>query len=192
MGQDKRFLELDGRTLLERTLSVLESQFAEVLVVLAEPTAQLAGLRHRIVTDLVPDCATLGGLYTGLASAAKRRIFAAACDMPFLNSALIGMMAELDREADVVMAQLASGLQPMHAVYSKACLPQLERMLKAGNLKVQELCQAPGLSVRLVSEQELRATDPQLLSFFNVNTAADLEFARKLLAGQRATRGSGA
>ena len=192
MGRDKRFLELDGLTLLERTLSVLESLFAEVIVVVAEPAAQLAGLRHRIVTDLVPNCATLGGLYTGLTSAAHTRIFAAACDMPFLNPALIKRMAELDRNADVVMAQLESGLQPMHAVYSKACLPHLERMLNTGNLKVQDLNQAPGLSVRLVSEHELRGADPQFLSFLNINTAADLEFARKLLAGQRANRGGGA
>ena len=189
MGRDKRFLELDGRTLLERTLSVLESLFAEVIVVVAEPDSQLAGLRHRIVTDLVPNCATLGGLHAGLTSAAHRRIFAAACDMPFLSPALITWMAELDPDADVVMAQLASGLQPMHAVYSKACLPHLERMLSTGNLKVQDLSQAPGLSVRLVAEHELREADPQFLSFLNINTAADLEFARKLLAGQRATRG---
>ena len=37
MGHDKRFLELEGRTLLERSLSVLESLFSEVIVVVAEP-----------------------------------------------------------------------------------------------------------------------------------------------------------
>jgi len=88
-----------------------------------------------------------------------------------------------------VMAQLANGFQPMHAVYSKACLPHLERMLNARNLKVQELSQTPGLSVRLVSEDELREADPQFLSFLNINTVADLEFARKLLAGKRTNLG---
>ncbi|MEK6527236.1 MAG: molybdenum cofactor guanylyltransferase [Nitrospirota bacterium] len=189
MGRDKRFLELEGRTLLERALSVLESLFSEVIVVVAEPVLRLSGLRHQVVTDLVPNCATLGGLYTGLSSAAHGRIFAAACDMPFLNQSVIKWMAKLDRNADVVMAQLANGLQPMHAVYSKACLPHLERMLNARNLKVQELSQTPGLSVRLVSEDELREADPQFLSFLNINTVADLEFARKLLAGKRTNLG---
>jgi len=189
MGPDKRFLELEGRTLLERALSVLESLFSEVIVVVAEPVLRLSGLRHQVVTDLVPNCATLGGLYTGLSSAAQGRIFAAACDMPFLNQSVIKWMAKLDRNADVVMAQLANGLQPMHAVYSKACLPHLERMLNARNLKVQELSQTPGLSVRLVSEDELREADPQFLSFLNINTVADLEFARKLLAGKRTNLG---
>ena len=185
MGQDKRFLELEGRTLLERALAVLEALFSEVIVVVAEPAPQLSGLRHRVVTDLIPNCAALGGLYTGLSFAGQPRVFAAGCDMPFLDPAAIKWMIELDQHSDIVMAQLTSGLQPMHAIYSKACLPDLERMAAAHNLKVQDLCQASGLSARLVSEDEIRGIDPQFLSFLNVNTPADLEFARKLAAGRR-------
>jgi len=186
MGRDKRFLELEGRTLLEQTLSALEALFSEVIVVVAEPTPQLSGLRHRVVTDLIPNCAALGGLYTGLSCAGQPRVFAAGCDMPFLDPAVIKWMIRLDQHSDIVMVQLTSGLQPMHAIYSKACLPDLERMAAAHNLKVQELCQASDLSVRLVSENEIRGVDSQFLSFMNVNTPADLEFARKLLAGRRA------
>jgi len=86
-------------------------------------------------------------------------------------------------QADVVMPRLATGLQPMHAVYSKACLPHLERMAKEQRLKVQNLAEVAGLTVKLVPEKDFLDLDPQLLSFFNINTPADLEFARKLLAG---------
>ena len=192
MGQDKRFLELEGRTLLERALSILETLFPEVIVVVAEPAPQLTGLRHRVVTDLIPNCAALGGLYTGLSYAGQPRVFAAGCDMPFLDPAVIKWMIGLDQPSEIVMAQLTSGLQPMHAIYSKACLPHLERMAVAQNLKVQDLCQASGLSIRLVSEDEIREVDPQFLSFLNVNTPADLEFARKLLAGRRTHDGRSA
>ncbi|MEE9203428.1 MAG: NTP transferase domain-containing protein, partial [Nitrospirales bacterium] len=115
---------------------------------------------------------------------------AVACDMPFLNPRVIARLAEMDEHSDVVMVQLASGLQPMHAIYSKACLPHLERMAKAEALKVQEIVRSSGIAVRLVFEDEIRDLDPQFLSFFNVNTPADLEFARKLLAGQRPHRGA--
>ena len=188
MGRDKRFLELGGQTLLQRALSLLQSLFAEVLVALAGPVPQLTGRNYRVVTDLIPGCATLGGLYTGLASAGHPRIFAVGCDMPFLNPEAIQRLAGIDAQADVVMPKLATGLQPMHAVYSKACLPHLERMAKAKQLKVQALTEIPGLTVRLVSEKELLDVDPQLLSFFNINTPADLEFARKLLAGSGSER----
>lgn len=190
LGRDKRFVELQGRTLLERSLSVLERLFPEILVVVAEPHPQLEGLQHRLVTDLIPGCATLGGLYTGLSYATHPCIFAIACDMPFLDPRVIEKMAGLSQQADIVMARLANGLQPMHATYSKSCLPFLEHMAKAGKLKVQDLVEAEGLTIRLVGEEEIRPVDPQFLSFFNVNTSADLEFARKLLARPQAQNGS--
>jgi molybdenum cofactor guanylyltransferase len=183
MGRDKRFLELGGQALLQRALSVLQSLFPEVLVSLAEPLPQLTGNGYRVVTDLIPNCATLGGLYTGLSSASHPRVFAIGCDMPFLNPAVIRHLAKLGAQVDIAMPRLATGLQPMHAVYSKACLPHLERMAKVQQLKVQALAEAPGLIVRLVSEKDFLDVDPQLLSFFNINTPADLEFARKFLAG---------
>lgn len=183
MGRDKRFLDLAGRTLLERSLGVLEGLFSEVMVSVAEPVPQLAGLRHRVVTDLIPGCATLGGLYTGLSCATQPRVFAAACDMPFLNAKVIERLARID-DADIVMVRLAQGLQPMHAIYSKRCLPVLERMVRDKNLRIQDLVQAEGLAVRILAEDDLRDLDPRLLSFLNVNTPADLEFSRKLLMGR--------
>lgn len=186
MGRDKRFLELEGQPLLKRALSVLEALFTEVLVVAAEKGPELSGLGHRVVTDLIPGCAALGGLYTGLSLASRSRVFVVGCDMPFLASAAILKMAELSGRADVAMARLRTGLQPMHAVYSKSCLPHLERMARTGNLKVQDLCHASGLEVRLIAEEELQEADPQFLSFMNVNTPADLELARKLVSGRKA------
>jgi molybdenum cofactor guanylyltransferase len=183
MGRDKRFLELGGQTLLQRALSLLQSLFAEVIVSLAEPLPQLTGPGYRVVTDRIPNCATLGGLYTGLVSASHERIFAVGCDMPFLNPEAIKRLAGLGAQADVVIPKLATGLQPMHAVYSKACLPHLERMAQSKELKVQALADVQGLTVKLVSEKDFLDIDPQLLSFFNINTPADFEFARKLLAG---------
>jgi molybdenum cofactor guanylyltransferase len=183
MGRDKRFLELGGQALLQLALSVLQGLFDEVLVALAEPLPQLTGQGYRIVTDLIPGCATLGGLYTGLSSARHPRVFAVGCDMPFLNPAVIRRLAEFAAQADVVMPRLATGLQPMHAVYSKACLPHLAQMARARQLKVQGLTEIPGLTVKLIPEKDFLDVDPQLLSFFNINTPADFEFARKLLAG---------
>lgn len=190
MGQDKRFLELEGSTLLQLSLSVMEHAFSETLVVLAEPSPDLSRLGHRVVTDLIPNCASLGGLYTGLSYASHPHIFVAACDMPFLDARVISAMVGVDPTADVVMAKLSQGLQPMHAVYSKRCLARLETMARDHKLKIQDIVAAQELSVRLMSEDELSKIDPQLLSFMNVNTPADLEFARKLLSRRGVGEGS--
>jgi molybdenum cofactor guanylyltransferase len=180
MGLDKRFLKLGGETLVRRALSVYERLFTEIVVVVAEPVPELGDIGHQVVTDLVPDCATLGGLYTGLAVARSARVFAAACDMPFLNPAVISYLLECCDD-DVVMPELRAGVQPMHAVYSKACLPYFQRMIAIGNLSIQAVLENDGLRIRLVPENVLRTFDAQLLSFQNLNTPEDADLARALV-----------
>lgn len=189
MGRDKRFLDVGGMPLFHRVLSVFDRLFPEVLVVVADQAVELPVAGHRVLTDRIPGCGSLGGLYTGLLEASHPRVFAAACDMPFLNASLIAHMTVLDVTAGVVMAKLANGVHPMHAVYAKTCLPFMEAMLKSGQLKIQSLVEEGAISVRLLSEEDARAFDPDFLSFLNINTPADLEFARKVARDQPATSG---
>jgi molybdenum cofactor guanylyltransferase len=189
MGADKRFLEVGEKSLLERALEVYEQLFGEILVVVAEPSAELAIIRHPVLVDMVPDCGSLGGLYTGLSAATRERVFAAACDMPFLNSAVIGHLVALSGNFDIVMPKLATGLQPMHAVYAKTCLPHIRQMMDAGRFTIHEVTQNALLNVRYAAEDELQRIDSRLLSFLNLNTPADLEFARKLAAQQNTPAG---
>ena len=185
MGQDKRFLELGGKPLIERALEVLAPIFAEILVVAAEPDPRLDGFGYPVVTDLRPGYATAGGLYTGLKTTRKRSVFAVACDMPCLDPGTIRKMLADEEETDIVMACLVgAGLQPMHAIYGKACLPYLEQMMDSGDLKLQHLLQAPLLRIRRIEEAALCSIDPFLRSFLNVNTPADLEMVRKLLSAR--------
>lgn len=181
MGRDKRFVPVSGRTLFERTLDVLESVFQEIIVVLAEPVPGLDVRGRQLVFDAIPDCGSLGGLYTGLLSTNLPRAFAVACDMPFLNPGLVRYFAEFDRLADIVVAELATGLHPMHAVYSQNCRPLLESMAQRRDLKIQRLFLEPDLLVRIVRERELAPLDPGLRSFQNINTPQDLALAESLL-----------
>jgi len=181
MGEDKRHLVVGEQTLLERGLAVLQSTFREVLVVIAQDSPPL-GVDARVVRDLVPDCGSLGGLYTGLMQATTPYIFVVACDMPFLNQPVIAQFTSRTVIADIVMAKLDGRLHPMHALYSKRCVPALEEMIRARQLKIQEIVSELSLRVRYVTEADLLTIDPSGRSFYNVNTMADLEAARSLLA----------
>lgn len=181
MGEDKRYLVVGEQTLLERGLDVLRSIFQEVLVVIAQDSPPL-DVDARVVRDLVPDCGSLGGLYTGLTQATAPCIFVVACDMPFLDQAVIAQFTRRRATADIVMAKLAARLHPMHALYGKRCLPVLEQMIRARQLKIQEMVSHASLRVRYVTEADLLTLDPSGRSFQNVNTPADLEVARSLLA----------
>lgn len=181
MGEDKRYLVVGGQTLLERGLGVLRSIFQDVLVVIAQDSPPL-DLNARVVRDLVADCGSLGGLYTGLTQATTPYIFVVACDMPFLDPAVIVQFTSRRSAADVVMAKLRARLHPMHALYSKQCLPFVEQMIGAQQLKIQEIVSNVSLRIRYVTEADLLTIDPSGHSFENVNTPADLDVARFLLA----------
>lgn len=182
MGIDKRFLKLGGDTLVRRALSVYERLFTEILIVVAEPVPELSDMEHQVVTDLIPNCAALGALYTGLSLSRNPRVFAAACDMPFLNPDIIRHLVGCSDDDDVVMPKLRTGLQPLHAVYAKTCLSYFERMIANNNLSIQAVLGQNELQVRLVAEEVLRTFDPQLLSFLNLNTPEDAELARQIVA----------
>ena len=178
MGEDKRFLAVGTATLLERSISVMKALFSDVLVVIAQDSPPLEASGCRIYRDVIAGCGSLGGLYTGLRSATHDRVFVVACDMPFLNRAMIKFFVERDPSADVTMGRLLDGLQPLHAVYGKRALPVLERMAKTGRLRIQDIVSEPALRITIVDPAEWSQLDPANRSFHNVNTPADLDAAR--------------
>ena len=98
--------------------------------------------------------------------------------MPFLLKESISRLCLLPL-SDVLVVQLSNGIQPLHARYSKRCAPIIEQMIQEGDLKIQNLVAQPGLTVEIIQETLFDDIDPHRQSFMNINTPADLEFARK-------------
>jgi molybdopterin-guanine dinucleotide biosynthesis protein A len=80
-----------------------------------------------------------------------------------------------------VVPRVGELVEPLHAVYAKSCLAPVERLLEQGNLRVDALFDL--VKVRYVETDEIDRFDPQHLSFFNINTRADLERAKQLAKG---------
>lgn len=115
----------------------------------------------------------LGGIYMGTAVASHPWAFVMACDMPYLNPGLIRYLASLIGDGDAVVP-FTDDWEPLHALYAKTCLPQMERLIHSDNLKTAGFL--PHVRVRRVEGDELRPYDPEGLSLFNMNTPE--EFAR--------------
>ncbi len=110
-------------------------------------------------------------------------VIVVACDMPFVDPALLGFLLGLVGDGvDAVVPLVRGEPQPLHAVYSRACAGAAAAQIMTGDLKMAKLLDR--LRVRYVAEAELRAVDPELRSFFNINTPADLELARSLAGSQ--------
>jgi len=132
-----------------------------------------------VIVDLYPGKGVLGGIYTGLINANTFYSLVVACDMPFLNRALLYYLVALAPDFDVVVPKIDGLVEPLHAIYSKNCLVSIEQLLHQGKLGVHQLF---GLvKTRYVGEDEIAKFDPEHLSFFNVNTRDDLMEAVALI-----------
>ena len=178
MGKDKRQLEINGETFLDRVCRVMSSLFEDILVVNAIEDYDCSHLPVRVVTDVIPGKGSLGGLYTGLLEAKYSEGFVVACDMPLLNVEVIKRMCSVP-PCDVLVMDLSIGLQSLHARYSRSCCPVILEKITNNNLKIQDLAKDPRLQVQLLNEEFIADLDPNHVSFLNINTPADLEFVRK-------------
>ncbi len=175
MGTNKALLRVGGVRLVDGAAAALRAIFPEVLLV-ASDAEPYVGLGLPILPDLVPEKGPLGGIYTAVTAASHTHTFCLACDMPFPNPGLIRFLAGLAAGYDAVVPRTADGLQPLHALYGKGCLPAIRRQIEADRLKIDRLFER--VRVRYVDEAELRSYDPGLQSFWNLNTREDLDLAQ--------------
>ncbi len=169
-GIAKGLLRAGGLPIAARSLSLFRELFDDALVVANDP-APYAGLGAAIVPDLVPGRGAPGGLHAALSAARSEWVFAAGCDMPFLDARAIAFLAARRAGARAVLVRFRGRLEPLHAFWSRGCLPVLDRMLREGEPSLRELAAAVG--ARIVEEEEWRAVDPDGRAFENVNTPED-------------------
>jgi molybdopterin-guanine dinucleotide biosynthesis protein A len=177
MGVNKAFLEVNGQRMIDRTVSLFEKLFDEVIVVTNAPLAY-SYLEVRIVADIVPESGALGGLYTGLLHSSCEHTFVAACDMPFLKREAIRYIVDQRNGFDVVLPHLEDGLHPLHAVYSKRCVKWIEELMEQRVFRIVGFFHKA--KVREVRAEELLSFDEELRCITNINTPEDFEKVKRL------------
>ena len=173
-GAPKGLLRVGGEPIAARSIALFQRLFGRALVVANDP-APYVGLAARIVPDLLAGRGAPGGLHAALAAAGTPWVFAAGCDMPFLDAAAISWLAARRDGADAVLVRVGGRLEPLHAFWSRACLAPLEGLLARGEPSLRDL--AAAVRARIVEEEEWRTVDPALRSLENANTPDD---ARRL------------
>jgi len=170
MGSNKALLPYRGGRFIEAIHRQLLELFPEVILVTNNPE-QYEFLHCRKVADCYPGMGALAGLHAGLFHATRPHIFAVACDMPYLNSALIRRLVVQRNNADVVIPEGENGLEPLHALYGKGCLPFMEQALEADRRRIVSFF--PQVRVHQFSQKLVATIDPAFDSFRNVNTPSD-------------------
>ncbi|AFL99745.1 MULTISPECIES: molybdenum cofactor guanylyltransferase [Desulfitobacterium] len=169
MGRNKAFIEWAGVPLIEHTLAIFSTVFAEVMISSNHPELY-AKYGVKVIKDNYLDHGPLGGLEACLREARYDYAFFAACDMPFLSVEVIRFMAgKIEGEVDILIPELDGEIQPLHAFYHKNCLPIIEDSLKAKHLKLAVFIRQNN-RVRHMREKDFINFPNIRLCFSNMNT----------------------
>lgn len=175
MGSDKASLLLGGQTLLQRVIGAMQQVFPRVIVSVRQPRPEI---------DLPQVCddqlyaGPLAGLAAGLEKIDTPWAFVVACDMPYLEPAMVELLADYRSDYQAVVPVVQGHPQPLAAFYSAGCLGTLRAHL-AGGGKNSLRAVLDQLRVHYVDESELLKADPALHSFFDLDTPQDVTIAQK-------------
>ena len=176
MGSNKALLPYRGGRFIESIHQTMTALFDDVLLVTNTPE-QYAFLPCPKVADIHQGMGALAGLHAGLSHSWTEHIFAVACDMPYLNTDVIRALLARRRQADVIIPESAHGLEPLHAIYSRSCLPHMQAALLEGRRRIISFF--PRVAVLYFEQARLAQLDPDADSFSNINTPAEYFQLRK-------------
>ena len=179
MGQNKALMEVNGTPLIQLVYEQMARLFPEVLLVTNSPD-DYPFLPCRTVPDIYPDAGSLAGVHAALAASRSERVFIVACDMPWLSADMVRHLCAVQSDGyDIVVPESPDGLEPLHAVYSKGCLPLITDWLEGDKRCIYDLY--PCLPTRTVPWHEIAGIAGAEASFRNINTPEDFQKLRASL-----------
>jgi molybdopterin-guanine dinucleotide biosynthesis protein A len=186
MGQDKFALKLNGKTFLEIAVETLQqSGIKKISAVVNKSQSALNG-HLTLIKDIYQNRGALGGIHSALVHSESNFTVILACDYPFVSVELIEFLmkiAENENDLDAFAPlQLDGKIQPLCALYkTEVCRRILSEMLENAveNYSVRNFLNR--IKTRYIEFAEIASLRDADKFFFNVNTLADFEQAKKLL-----------
>ncbi len=174
--------------MIARMIDLLESVTTQVKIVAAP--GKYAAFGAEIVEDRWPGEGPLGGIITALEDAAKGPAdcewnLIVSCDMPFLTREWLVFLGKraTKSKAQVVFPQSASGPEPLCACWQTGAAAELRSGFERGVRKVTEGIAL--LRAEVLDDADWKRFDSAGRLFWNMNTAADYEEARRILEAER-------
>ena len=188
-GRDKALIQVDGEPMLMRLCTMLRGVASSVSIVGSWEKYGSFGVE--CVADQWPGEGPLGGIITALMHAHTRNqrdawCLVVGCDMPFLTSEWLAYMMErgLVSGASVVTPRSAHGLEPLCACWHTRATSKLQFAFDGGVRKVTEALKQ--LEMEVLDESQWKRFDSDGRLFWNMNTAADYDEAKRILEAKHA------
>jgi len=188
-GRDKALVEMDGAPMLLRMRELL-GEITEQVNVIAAPN-KYAALGITGIGDRWDGQGPLAGIITALlttkeADGEAQWNLIVGCDMPFLTREWLAYLVARAQacSAEVVAPQSAQGLEPLCACWRTAAAGTLQNTFDEGVRKITQAMKR--LQMEVLDEADWKRFDATGRLFWNMNTAADYDEAKRILEALRA------
>jgi molybdenum cofactor guanylyltransferase len=171
MGRDKALIDFQGQPIIIHVINTLRALTNDIVIV-SNRSELYEPLGARVVADYDPPCGPLGGIAAGLKAVDSELAIVVACDMPFLNVALLRWLIDQAACYDAVVPQTGAEYEPLHAIYRRTCHNPIVRRIAQGDRRVISFF--ADVRLRAIEEAAWRVIDPTGRSLVNLNTPGDL------------------
>lgn len=175
-GPEKAFLEIAGKSLIERKIDLLSGIFSRIILVTNNP-ASYDHLPVSLVSDEKEGLGPLMGLCSGLEASQSEYCFVTTCDTPFVQKGLIKQLKTAAAGFDVAVPLWHDRYEPLCAVYSRNCIEPIRKTLETER---KVILFYDKVIVNSIPMETIQQFDPEGISFFNVNTKQDHEEALRI------------
>jgi molybdopterin-guanine dinucleotide biosynthesis protein A len=178
-GANKRFggitkskAVVGGESIISRITGTIQEFFCELIIITNNPSEFSEFTQCKILGDQLLNAGPLGGIHAGLKSSSGSAVFIFAGDMPFLDKGIIkDQLDEFTRkDYDVLIPKIGQLIEPLHAIYRKSVLKDLEKFISEGKSKAVR-----DFLTRLNTGCfEVPGTDRNKQAFTNINSPSDI------------------
>ena len=186
-GEDKGVLKLDNKPLLNHVVDAVKGIVSEVIVVTSSKEranlyAKMVSFNVRFVIDICESRGPLVGALTGFEAAQGKYSLLLPFDVPFVSIDVVSLLFELCIGKSAVIPRWPNNqIEPLHAIYhTKQALEAAKKALSNNELDMRAMI-SKMQGVRYISTLVIEQLDPDLRSFFNINTPLDLKKALTMI-----------
>jgi molybdenum cofactor guanylyltransferase len=175
-GASKALLRFGEETLLQRQVKEMKSVCEEVIVVSNDPKPLLRILDRdvRIITDFYASKGPLVGMHAGFTLASNPHVWAVGCDMPFISARAAEVLREkVTQGCHAAVPMINGGVYPLHAVYNRACVEQVIKLIERGETSASSLLKEVYWGEVTDSAFINRGIDLKFIK--NINTSTDYQ-----------------
>ncbi len=176
MSSEKSLLTFNDVKLIDKILRTLDSCFNETIVITDKEILKEHLSGRKVYPDIFIQSGALGGIHSALTNARNDAVFIVACDMPNLSKKIVTSLTfyyHHNCDKKLLVLKHSQGLEPLHSIYCKSCLPIIENQLKANKLKISHM-------YRLFNTDYFEVSDELIHTFQNINTQNDLSLWQEM------------